>query len=221
MIGEAESVVMDAYLQLSENGTPKGRQGQLRRTKTELQFCHSEGGLPCNSSILATNGKAAMNRHYAFLFFLISLSPTTVAQNQAPKLLREAAQCLVAKTFLGAGALNLGYLVDTRSWPSEEALYVVSYTGSSRSRGYVFTIFVQQENGHRILHIQNNAKFARAKKGIEGVDFVEPPLGGVWTQEHLVAAIKRIEGQPRFVISPAELKTGFPLADCQSYADPR
>jgi hypothetical protein len=82
---------MDAYLQLSENGTPKGRQGQLRRAKTELQFCHSEGGLPCNSSILATNGELAMSGHLAFLLLSISLSPTIVAQEQAPKLSREIA----------------------------------------------------------------------------------------------------------------------------------
>jgi len=47
--------------------------------------------MPRNSSILAATGELAMSGHFAFLLLSISLSPTIVAQEQAPKLSREIA----------------------------------------------------------------------------------------------------------------------------------
>lgn len=140
------------------------------------------------------------------------------AQNQTPTVLREAAQCLVTKSFLKPSILNLGYTLDSKSWPGENVLYVVAYTGQTASKGYVFTFFLEQKANRTTFHIQNNAKFIRSKKSPDGVDFVEVPLGGIWTQNHLVSAIKQIEKQPRFVISSADLSS--PAAgECISYAD--
>ena len=160
-----------------------------------------------------------MERYLASLLFGIWLCPVLSAQQQAPALLREAAQCLVAKTFLKSSALSLGYLVTTKDWPGEEVVYVVAYTSSSRSVGFVFTIFPKQENRHQALYITNNAKFVRTKKDPFGVDFVEDPLGGVWTQDHLVSAIKRIEKQPRYEIPAVELSRVSSTESCHSYAD--
>jgi len=113
----------------------------------------------------------------AFLLFITCLSHGIFAQEQAPKLLHDAAQCLVAKAFLRPASLNLGSVIDTKSWPGEEVLYVVAYTSSGRSEGYVFTIFLTQQNHHQVFNIQNNAKFVRTKKVPDGVDFVEEALG--------------------------------------------
>jgi hypothetical protein len=96
------------------------------------------------------------------------LSPAIYAQEQAPKLLSEAAQCLISKTFLKANALSLGYLVDKKSWPGEEVLYVVSYTSASRTRGYVFTIFLKMQKDSLVFDIQNNAKFVRLNTSGKG-----------------------------------------------------
>jgi len=160
-----------------------------------------------------------MKRSLALLLSVFCLSPATYAQEQAPKLLREAAQCLISKTFLKATPLSLGYLVDKKSWPGEEVLYVVSYTSASRTRGYVFTIFLKMQNRRQLFNIQNNAKFVRTKKISDGVDFVEAPLGGIWTQEHLVSAIKQIERLPRFEVPASELSQASSLVGCHSYAD--
>jgi hypothetical protein len=113
----------------------------------------------------------------------------------------------------------MGYWVDTQSYPGEKVLYVVSYTGPGRSEGFVFTVFLEQHDQSLIFNIQNNAKFVRSRDGIEGVDFVEPPLGGTWTQEHLVRAIKRIEGQSKFSVQVKDLQAPFPATGCESYAD--
>jgi hypothetical protein len=160
------------------------------------------------------------------ILLLSCLSATVCAQEQAPKLLREAAHCLAAKEqdWLGlrsstATVLSLGYLDDTKSYPGEEVLYVVDYTGHGRTEGLVFTIFLTRQDRRRIFDIQNNAKVVRSKEGIEGVDFVEPPLGGTGTQEDLVAAIKRIERQPRFELRVKDLLRPSDLTQCESYAD--
>jgi hypothetical protein len=156
------------------------------------------------------------------VLLLSCLSRTVCAQEQAPKLLIQAAQCLEAKKHLPpskATTLSFGYLVDSKSYPGEKVLYVVDYMGSDLSEGMVFAIFLEQHDRRRIFNIQNNARFVRSKNDIEDVDFVEPPLGGIWTQEHLVAAIKRIERQPRFELRVRDLLTPSDLTQCESYAD--
>ena len=172
-------------------------------------------------------GTADMNRYLALILFLGFLSTLACAQEQAPELLREAAQCLATKKFLPpskATALSLGYLDDTTSYPGQEVLYVVVYAGAGRSDGWVFSVFISQKKGRRIFNIQNNAKFVRSnKEGAafrkEGVDFVEAPLWGIWTQEHIARAIRRIEGQPRFEVRAKDLLKPDTLTQCQSYAD--
>ena len=84
-----------------------------------------------------------------------------------------------------------------------------------------FTIFVTEHDGRQDFNIQNNASFVLSKDEFEGVSFVNPPLGGTWTQEHLASAIKRIEKQSRFNISAKELSAADPSVRCESYTDPQ
>ena len=157
-----------------------------------------------------------MNTWTALLLLSICLSTTAWGQDQAPTLLREAAHCLAIKNDLldlartKAAVLSLGYSVDTTSYPGEKVLYVVSYTRPERSEGFVFAVFLEQHDQRTVFNIQNNAKFVRSKHGIGGFDFVEPPLGGTWTQEHLVGAIKRIEQRPKFEVPVKDLQNPSP-----------
>lgn len=167
-----------------------------------------------------------MNR---ILSLLLCLGTTALAQEQAPTLLLGAAHCISAKGFLlpmKATTLTLGYLDDTKSYPGDEVLYVVVYSGPLRSDGWVFSVILSQEKGLRIFSINNNAKFVRSyKKGVafrkEGVDFVsgEDPLGGIWTQEHIAMAIHRIERQPRFEVDAKDVLKPLSPTRCESYAD--
>jgi len=50
---------------------------------------------------------------------------------------------------------------------------------------------------------------------------VDPPLGGTWTQEHLVSAIKRIERRTTFTVPVKELQSPSAEVNCESYADHR
>ena len=166
-----------------------------------------------------------MKRRFALLLLPICLGPVIDAQEKAPEVLREAAQCLVSKAFLKANALDLGYKIDTDSWPGEEVLYVVAFPGRSRTKGYAFTIFLEQKDHHQVFDVQNNARFAKtrssAKSEYNGLDFPGPPLGGVWTQEHLAKAINQIRSQPTFSVTASDLELPSPSAGCQSYTDPK
>jgi hypothetical protein len=155
---------------------------------------------------------------------LICLSCAGRAQDEGAVLLHQAIHCLAAKKFLPRSKTSdgtFGYVLDEKSYPGERMLYVVEYPGPSRRDGLVFTIFVTDHNGHRDLDIQNNARFTASKHIDEGVSFANPPLGGSWTQEHLVSAIKQIEKQPRVVLPMKNLLEIDPSVSCEAYTDPQ
>ncbi len=153
---------------------------------------------------------------------LICLSTTVCAREQVPQLLIGAAYCLAVKHNFQpskATTLSFGYFVDDKSYPGEKVLYLVNYAAHSRSNGFVFAIFLTQRDDRQVFNIQNNASFVLSRDDIDGITFVNPPLGGIWTQEHLISAIKRIEKQRRFTIPVKDLLAATPLTVCESYTD--
>jgi hypothetical protein len=155
---------------------------------------------------------------------LLGLAATVYSQEPTPQLLVHAAQCLGAKQFLPssrATKLTFGYFLDEKSYPGTKELYVVIYAAPARSNGLVFAIVSTQRDDHQIYDIQNNARFVLSKDEPVGVSFVDPPLGGTWTQEHLASAIKEIEKQHRFVISVRDLSATDATVVCESYTDPQ
>ena len=183
------------------------------------QKCKDGKSTPGNFIFICIERVNPMKTCLSILFLSICLGCVIRAQEPTPKLLSDAARCLVDKTFLKPSTLSLGYLETTKDWPGEEVLYVVSYTGPNRLKGFVFTIFVKQEDHHQVLYISNNAKFVRTNKSSGGVDFIEDPLGGIWTQEHLVSAIKQIEKNSILVIPIIEIPRDISSNYCHSYAD--
>lgn len=155
---------------------------------------------------------------------LFCLSATAPSQEQAPQLLFRAAQCLAVKHFLPSSKATrptFGYLLDEKSYPGDKVIYVVNYAAPARSNGLVFAIFLTEHEGLQNFNIQNNASFVLSKDEPGGVTFLNPPLGGTWTQEHLASAIKRIEKQPRFTISVKDLSAADASIRCESYTDPQ
>ena len=155
---------------------------------------------------------------------LFCLSATAYTQEQAPQLLLHAAQCLKAKQFMPsskATKLTFGYFLDEKSYPGTKEMYVVIYAAPARSNGLVFAIVLTQQDDHQVFDIQNNASFILSKDEPIGVSFVTPPLGGTWTQEHLAAAIRRIEKQPRFEIPVKDLSPLDASIGCEAYTDPQ
>jgi hypothetical protein len=155
---------------------------------------------------------------------LICLSCASRAQEEGAALLPQAVHCLAAKKFLPPSKMadgTFGYVLDEKSYPGEKMFYVVEYPKPSRRDGLVFTIFVTNHDGHRDFNIQNNARFTASKHSDEGVSFADPPLGGSWTQEHLISAIKQIEKQPTVVLPMKTVLEIDPSVSCQAYTDPQ
>jgi hypothetical protein len=155
---------------------------------------------------------------------LICLGAMAHSQAQTPQLLIRAAHCLAVKDQLPsskAPTLSFGYLLDEKSYPGEQVLYVVNYAFPIRSNGLAFAIFLSGDAGSQVFSIQNNTSFVLSKDEPEGVSFVNPPLGGTWTQEHLASAIKQIEKQPRFSILAKDLYATDSFVRCEAYTDPQ
>jgi len=161
---------------------------------------------------------------HVLLGVLICVSCTAHAQDEGAVLLNRAVHCLAAKDFLPpskAAKRTFGYLLDEKSYPGEKMLYVVEYLNATRPDGFVFTIFLTNHDGRQDFNIQNNARFTLSKDGDEGVSFAAPPLGGTWTQEHLVSAIKQIEKQPKITLSMKNLLAVDSSVSCEAYTDPQ
>jgi hypothetical protein len=157
------------------------------------------------------------------LSLLIWLSATVYAQN-TPPLLAGAAHCLTTKNFVPpspSASRTFGYFLDEKSYPGQKAIYVVNYRQPARSNGWVFVVFVTEHDGQQHFNIQNNATFVLSKRDFDGISFVGTgqPLGGIWTQQHIAMAIRRIEKQPRFTLNDKDLSVALPSVTCESYTE--
>jgi len=90
----------------------------------------------------------------------------------------------------------------------------------------VFSIFLTNKGTQQVFNIQNNGEFVRSsKEGAafrrEGVDFVDggDPLWGIWTQEHIAMAIKKIGLQPIVEVPIKDLSSPSISVQCESYAE--
>lgn len=158
------------------------------------------------------------------ILLLARLGETVRSQEQTPQLLFRAAHCLAVKDFLPSSrskTLTFGYFLDEESYRPEKELYLVQYAAPARSNGWAFAIWLTERDGHQNFNIQNNASFVLAKRDLHGVSFVDPPLGGGWTQERFASAIERTEKLPRFAIPVKDLYAADPSISCESYTDPQ
>jgi hypothetical protein len=87
--------------------------------------------------------------------------------------------------------------------------------------GSGFGLFLKEHEGSQALDIQNSASFVLSKDGISGVAFVDPPLGGTWTQEYLASAVRQIEKRPRFTVTLRDISDVDPPIRREAYRDPQ
>lgn len=155
------------------------------------------------------------------IILFICLSAPVLAR-KPPPILMGAVRCLAVKHNFPpsrSATRSFGYLIDDKSYPGEEVLYIVNYTAHDKRDGFVFVIFLTQRDGRQVYNIQNNATFTLSEDDVDGITFLNPPLGGVWTQEHLALAIKKIEKRPKFSV-PVKAFLSASVSDiCESYTD--
>jgi hypothetical protein len=157
-----------------------------------------------------------------FLFILWSgvAAPT---QSHGSSLLRGALHCLAVKDtdWLAvqksqAQSIRVSYAIDTASHRTENTTYVVAYANRSRTRGKVFDLTYQQKGHTVVFDVQNNGSFARSGSTI---DFFYPPLGGVWTQAHLLGAIKQADQRVEVLFDVKTLSAPLSGVTCRSFVD--
>jgi len=155
------------------------------------------------------------------LLLMACIDYAAYAQDSSVKLFRDASHCLVterqdwlAVQKADTKSLEFGYVIDTKSDPGVNHIYVVVYTNPDRSKGRVFDLRYRQRASGTLLDVQNNASFVRSGKGIV---FVDPPLGGTWTQTHLLSAIKQAGREASTTFNLADLTAQFPGVSCKSY----
>ncbi|WP_158820334.1 hypothetical protein [Granulicella sp. S156] len=143
------------------------------------------------------------------------------SQSNSSELLRGASHCLVVEDtdWLSvqkshAKSVRVSYAIDTVSYPGERTIYVVAYADSGRASGKIFDLIYHQRGRKTIFDVQNNSSFLRSGNKI---DFVDPPLGGVWTQRHLIRAIRRAERRPEVLFDVKELSASSPGVICKSF----
>jgi hypothetical protein len=143
------------------------------------------------------------------------------AQNKL-RVLERSAHCSVTAWLspedIKGTVVTAGYAAGTKiSNDFGRQIYLVTYVSSDRRQGYVFDIGYKEQNGRWVLLLQNNAKFVRSGKD---VNFVEPALGGTWTQEHLIEGIERIGAQSTSSFQIRNLLKPDSSTVCRSYSDP-
>jgi len=143
---------------------------------------------------------------------------------QPPALLVDAAQCLATskEDWLELGhrkptGLEMGLVADDKSYPGQQLLYVVDFASPLHTSGTVSTFLVDGKEPHLILRLQYNVHFVQSDEGASSVQLVNPPFGGIGTQQHLVSAIHKV-GFHTWTIPVQSLVTTPNAAECQSEA---
>lgn len=163
-----------------------------------------------------------MRAFAAFLIFLFCVG--ALRADEPPKLLVDAAQCLATskEDWLQLGHrkptdLEMGLVTDDRSLPGERLLYVVDFASPLHTSGSVATFLADGKDPHLTLRLQYNVQFVQSDEGASNVHLVNPPFGGIGTQEHVVNAIHKV-GFQTWTIPVQSLVTRPNDAECHSDA---
>jgi len=162
-----------------------------------------------------------MQAKLLLLSLLVCKDCAAYSQDSGAKLFRGASHCLVTEKqdWLAvqkavSKTLEFGFVIDPKSGPGGNHIYVVAYTNPDRSKGRVFDLRYQQKADSTLFDVQNNASFVKSGTGIA---FDDPPLGGTWTQTQLLSAIKQIEHSASIRLNIVDLTAPYPDVSCNSY----
>ena len=160
------------------------------------------------------------------LLLLAALSTALSGQIQEPppQPLLEAGHCLATakEDWLdlahgGPALMELGYVADEKSCPGADLLYVVDYTSPTHANGLVFALLAKGKAPHRVVRLQFKVPFRQSDDGSRKVELIDPPLGGIATQDEVISAIREI-GFHTYSVTTADLLLPTNSAQCESDA---
>lgn len=134
--------------------------------------------------------------------FLASCCSCLCAQitEPPPSALLDAGHCLAAdhRDWLDIAAekpyeLELGLVSANKSDSgSEKPLYLIEFTTPTHTQGFAFVFLSRGKDPHRDLLLQFRTRFHQTDDGSQQVNLIDPPLGGVGTQDEILAAIRKV-----------------------------
>lgn len=139
-----------------------------------------------------------------------------------PKLLIDAGHCLATAqgdplnlAARQAAQVELGYVVDSKSLRGADLLTVVNYTIPTHARGTVFTFVARGKDAHRVLRFRYGVGFRQSDDGSQRIQLVDPPFGGIGTQDAAISAIRQI-GFQTYTVPVSTLQNTSNAVQCQS-----
>lgn len=133
------------------------------------------------------------------IILLVCCGASAQVPESPPGPLLDAAHCLAGTNqdwirgmHQSGSELELGYLDDMKSYPGQELVYLVDYTTPTHSAGQVSTFLERGKESRRVVRVQFTIAFRQADDGSQRIELVDPPLGGIGTQDDIVAAIRKI-----------------------------
>lgn len=155
-----------------------------------------------------------------FLLKLLIAFCTTApifAQEVSKSIMSDAAHCVVYgdQDWLEGrqhSTVTLSAVFDTISYPKRPYLILLVHTG--RRSGQAFSIQMDKIGNKRAFMIQNNADFEMIGRH---VSYTNPPLGGVWTQNHLSKSIAKAMTSRLYTLPMSSLTVGRGDIECSSY----
>ena len=155
----------------------------------------------------------------------LALFATTVpAEEPAPNVLFDAAQCLATskEDWLSLGHrratdLEMGYIADPKSFGGQQMLYVVDYSSPLHTAGTVSAFALQGKLPQLTLSLQFVVHFQQSGDGLHTIHLVNPPFGGIGTQQRVISSIRQV-GLQTWTIPVESLVTEPNQATCESDA---
>lgn len=121
--------------------------------------------------------------------------------------------------------VELGYVSVDKSDPGKPApLYLIEFTTPTHTAGFAFVFLSRDKESHhdflkrskesnRDLQLQSRIRFQQSDDGSQQVNLVDAPLGGVGTQDDILAAIRQV-GFHTWRVPVADLQHHSGSAQC-------
>jgi hypothetical protein len=160
-----------------------------------------------------------------FILLLACFSAPLYAQitEPAPQPLLDAGHCLASadRDWLDVARenpyqLELGYVSpDESASGQDDALYLIDFTSPTHTEGFAFTFLTQGKGSHRVLSLQSRTRFRQTDDGSQQVNLVNPPLGGIGSQDEILAAIRQV-GFHTWRVPVADLRNRSSAVRCDT-----
>jgi hypothetical protein len=111
--------------------------------------------------------------------------------------------------------LELGYVTGEKSSSGGDRLDLIEFTTPTHTQGFAFALESHGKGSHRELTLEFRTGFRQADDGTQRVNLVNPPLGGVGTNDEILAAIQQV-GFHTWRVPVAELKDDSRPIVCRS-----